>query len=777
MIQSTKKWVVEQPNEDAIKQLQSELNISTLAAKILIARGYSSAEKAKRIIKMDESNLHDPYLLSGMTEAVERIEKALNNGEKILIYGDYDADGITSTTVMMNVLLDLGADVNFCTPNRFTHGYGPHEELFRKAHKDGVQLIITVDNGISGIEPIRVAKDLGMDVIVTDHHEAGDVLPPADVIIHPRVPEGHYPFGELAGVGVAFKLAHALYGEVPEHLYEFAAIGTVADLVPLEGENRYIVQQGIKQLKTSNNPWVRALCEITSVKQHEIDEDAIGFYFAPRLNAIGRLGDAGPGVAFLMSESDLDAANGAKRLNQKNVERKEIVNTITEQAIEMIENDPTISNSLVLVIAKEGWNPGVIGIVASRLVEKYYRPAIVLSLDPEKGTAKGSGRSIEGFHLYQELAKNRELLPHFGGHPMAAGMTFGMEHVDEIRSRLHHQALECLTDEMLTPKLSIDVPVDVSEVTVEAIEEIKQLGPFGTGFAKPVYALQNVQVRSMRKIGAGENHLKLELEDSHGFIDAIGFGKGNLYDEITYGVKLSFVGDLQINEWQGKKKPQLMITDVQTNEWQLYDYRGKNQVHKWIHTLPKEESDFIAFRHSTVQAFDGQFTNPIRLITKEDEMKNLSPNLVLLDLPKSAQTLEKLIQQERPNRIYAVFYTPESKYFNGMPTREHFGWYYSFLKKRPNFNLQLHLEKLAQHIGLNVEVIKFMTNVFFELGFVTIENGLTTVNSNVPKRLLSEAKVYKQRIEEIDLEQQLLYAPYLELKQWFNERMREFNYS
>ncbi|HWL12231.1 MAG TPA: single-stranded-DNA-specific exonuclease C-terminal domain-containing protein, partial [Ureibacillus sp.] len=507
------------------------------------------------------------------------------------------------------------------------------------------------------------------------------------------------------------------------------------------------------------------------------DEDSIGFYFGPRLNAVGRLGDADPGVAFLMSENDLEAAAGAKLLNEKNVERKEIVNTITEQAIEMIENNPAISESLVLVIAKEGWNPGVIGIVASRLVEKYYRPTIVLSLDPVKGTAKGSGRSIEGFHLYQELAKNREILPHFGGHPMAAGMTFPMEHVDELRSRLHQQALQCLTDDMLTAKLSIDVPVDISEVTVEAIEEIKKLGPFGTGFSKPVYALQNVQVRSMRKIGAGENHLKMELEDAHGFIDAIGFSKGYLYDEITYGVSLSFVGDLQINEWQGKKKPQFMISDVQTNEWQLYDYRGKNQAQKWIHTISHNDSDFIAFQQSTIQYFQDQFSKSIRLIKDEEEMKNLSPNIVLLDLPKTAQTLEKLIDLGQPKRVYAVFYTPDSKYFNGMPTREHFSWYYSFLKKRPNFDLQKHIQQLAQHIGLNVEVIKFMTNVFFELGFVTIVNGLTSVNINAPKQALTEAKVYKQRTEQIELEQQLLYAPYLELKQWFNERMREYNYS
>ncbi|TSI03248.1 single-stranded-DNA-specific exonuclease RecJ [Lysinibacillus sp. BW-2-10] len=777
MIKSEKQWMIQQPNEQQIATLQNELNITSLAAKILISRGYETPTKAKVILHMNESHLHDPYLLNGMKEAVERIEEALNQGEKILIYGDYDADGVTSTTVMMNVLLDLGADVDFCIPNRFTHGYGPHEELFKKAYEDGVQLIITVDNGISGIEPIRIAKELGMDVIVTDHHEPGDVLPPADVIIHPRVPEGHYPFEDLAGVGVAFKLAHALYGEVPEHLFEFAAIGTVADLVPLVGENRYLVKQGIKQLRQSNNPWVRALCEVTSVKQHEIDEEVIGFYFGPRLNAIGRLGDADPGVAFLMSENELDATIGAKLLNDKNTERKEIVNEITKQAIEMIENNEVISNSLVTVIAKEGWNPGVIGIVASRLVEKYYKPTIVLSLDVAKGMAKGSGRSIEGFHLYNELAKNRDILPHFGGHPMAAGMTFSLEHVDELRTRLDTQARACLTEEMLTPKLIIDVPVDIGEISVESIGEIKKLGPFGTGFSKPNYALQNVQIRSMRKIGAGENHIKMELEDEFGIIDAIGFNKGYLHEEISYGVQLSFVGDLQINEWQGNKKPQFMIADVKTNEWQLFDYRGKGQVQKWASALPIEDSLIVAFNEKTVPLFESTVKAQIQLVNTDNMIESKAQYLVLLDLPESFDLLERVLSHYSPKRIYAIFHTPESKFFNGMPTREHFAWYYSFLKKRPGFQLKNYMEQLSQHIGLNVEVIKFMTNVFFELGFVKIDNGLTTIDESAPKRALSDAQVYKKRVQQIEIEQALLYAPYVELKQWFNDRMKEYHYS
>lgn len=772
MIESVKKWIVQRPDQELVKQLQNKLGISAIAAKILVARGCSSEEQAASLLKINESDFHDPFMMHGMKQAVERINRALEEGEKILVYGDYDSDGITSTTVMMNVLLDLGADADYMIPNRFTHGYGPHEELFRQAYENGVQLIITVDNGISGIEPIRVAKELGMDVIVTDHHEAGETLPNADVILHPRVPEGHYPFGELAGVGVAFKLAHALYGEVPDHLFEYVAIGTIADLVPLKGENRYLVKQGIKALKTSTSLWVKALCEAAGVKQQEINEETIGFYFGPRLNAIGRLGSSMPGVEFLMSDSKQQADHLAKVLNEKNDERKDIVNTITEEAIAMIDSDEAIRDSLVLVVAKEGWNPGVVGIVASRLVGKYYKPTIVLSLDAEKGTAKGSARSIEGFHLYEELAKNRDIIPHFGGHPMAAGMTFPREHVDELRSRLHRQAAEALTEEQLVPKLYIDVPVDLSEVSVAAIEEIRKLGPFGTEFAKPVFALEKVNVSSMRRIGAQENHLKLELEDTYGKIDAIGFGKGYLFNEISYGVQVSFVGDLQINEWQGNKKAQFMIEDVQADEWQLYDFRGKSQAANWLSKLSLEHTDFVAFQPKTVEQYTKVIEKPIQLIGNREDYNELQSYIVLLDMPANVSLLEEMLREKQFKRIYAHFYTPDSQYFDGMPTRQHFSWYYAFLKKRPTFNLKMHIGQLSQHIGLNIDVIKFMTKVFFELGFVKIEDGLTTIVENAPKRALEEAPSYKMRSAQIELEQKLLYATYTELKQWFNERMK-----
>lgn len=771
MILSKKRWQVERPDAKLVQTLQNDLQLSAIAAKILAARGCETTADAESLLNMTEASIHDPFLMHGMAEAVARIEQALENGEKILVFGDYDADGVSSTTVMLNVLLDLGADVSFKIPNRFIHGYGPNEELFREAHEEGVQLIITVDNGISGMEPIRVAKELGMDVIVTDHHEPGDELPPADIILHPRIPEGHYPFGELAGVGVAFKLAHALYGELPTHLIEYVAVGTVADLVPLVDENRYLVKRGIEEMRRSLSPWVQAMCEVASAEQAKISEETIGFYFGPRLNAVGRLGEAAPGVELLMAEDNTKARALAKQLNTCNSERKDIVKSITDEAIALIESDKKVGESLVLVIAGEGWNAGVVGIVASRLVELYYRPTIVLSLDHEKGTAKGSARSIEGFHLYNELAKNRDILPHFGGHPMAAGMTLPIEHVDELRSRLDAQAKACLSEEQLTPVLNIDIPLKMDEISSDAIEEISTLGPYGTDFPKPVYVLEDVEIASMRKIGAAENHIKMELTDGYEKLDSVGFNKGHLHDELTYGIKVSFTGDLQINEWQGRKKAQFMIEDVQTTEWQLFDIRGIRQTSRWLNTVPKEEATFIAFRSETITYYQSLIGVPILAVDPTLSNVEQSNYIVLLDLPQNVQMLENVLRKTAPSRIYAHFYMPDSQYFNGLPTREQFSWYYKFLKNRPAFPLNMHLAELAKHTGWPLDALKFMTQVFFELDFVKMESGLTTVNVNAPKQALTEAPSYKQRSEQIEMEQKLVYAPYIELKQWFDERL------
>lgn len=431
MLKSKTRWVVRKPDQHLVQMLANELKITPLTASLLVNRGLDTVDAARYFL-FGKDDFHDPFLLKGMDLAVNRIRQAIEHHERILIYGDYDADGISSTSLLMLTLLDFGAMVDFYIPNRFTEGYGPNEQAFRQAKENGFSLIITVDTGIAAVHEAAVAKELGLDLIITDHHEPGPVLPTALAIIHPKLPDSTYPFRELAGVGVAFKLAHALYGKTPEHLLEIAVIGTVADLVSLKGENRLIVKKGLEQLRSTKNIGLKAIFKSAGIDPLTINEETIGFTLGPRINAVGRLKDADLAVRLLLTDDPEEAEIFATEIEVLNKTRQEIVNTITAEAIEEVETHYSGPENKVLVIGREGWNAGVIGIVASRLVEKFYRPVIVLSFDRDKGLAKGSARSIQGFDLFHNLSTCRDILPHFGGHPMAAGMTLKLDDVDEL---------------------------------------------------------------------------------------------------------------------------------------------------------------------------------------------------------------------------------------------------------------------------------------------------------------------------------------------------------
>ncbi|ANU25616.1 single-stranded-DNA-specific exonuclease RecJ [Planococcus versutus] len=770
MIESKKRWRLTTPDEQLVQDIQKELNISSVLAKILVTRGLTTTESARTFMEMDVKGFHDPYLMKDMNIAVERIRTAIDKQENIVVYGDYDADGVTSTTVMMTVLEDLGAKVSFMIPNRFKHGYGPNTELFQQAFDNGTKLIVTVDNGISGIEQVEFANRLGMDVIISDHHDIGEQLPDALAVVHPRHPEGNYPFGELAGVGVAFKIAHALYEELPDHLIELTAIGTVADLVPLHGENRLFVKEGLAALVDSPRPAISALCEVSGIKQQDITEETLGFMFGPRINAIGRLQDAAPAVQLFLTDDSVEARSLASGLDVLNKERQAIVKQITEEAMQQVEQRYPNGVPRVLVVAQEGWNPGVVGIVASKLTEKFYRPSIVLSLNPETGKAKGSARSIDGFHLYNELAKNRNILPHFGGHPMAAGMTLEANDVDELRERLIEQAAN-LTEEDLLPVVDIDIPLQLDEIDITAIESMRLLAPFGMGFAKPKFYLEGVHVSSIRKIGAAQNHLKMELTQHAATLDAVGFGLGSVGDELTPNVKIDVIGDLQVNEWNGRKKPQLMVEDVRTDQWQLFDIRGIRQVSRWSKLIPNEHQVFLAFKEETPALF--QSFLPEKICTL-DQLDNLTENvyhLVLLDLPESEEQLAEVLGKLQPKRIYAHFHAKDSQYFEQIPTREQFKWLFGFIKKRGSFDFTKNCDELAKHKGWTRESLFFMLQVFFELGFVTLNNGITEIAQSPSKQDLSEAPIYKQREQQVALEQKLLYASFKDLKEWFDAKV------
>lgn len=770
MLKPKSRWIIQQTNKDKIDQLSSMLNINPLIASLLINRGIDSYEAAEQFLHCEKYPFHDPFLFTGMDVAVARINEAIENGEPVLIYGDYDADGVTSTSVLMITLRDLGADVHYYIPNRFTEGYGPNENAFRKAHEQGIRLIITVDTGVAAIKEAKLAKELGMDLIVSDHHEIGAELPDALAIIHPRL-DGSYPFPDLSGVGVAFKIAHALYGKAPEHLLDLVTIGTIADLVPLKGENRLIVKKGLNQIRKTDRIGLQSLIEISGINQETVDEDDVGFVIGPRINAVGRLDHVDPVVRLLLTDDKMEARKIAEEIEKINRKRQDLVNCITKEAISEVEKNYPISENPVIVVGKEGWNEGVIGIVAAKLVEKYYRPVVCLSIDYEKGLAKGSARSINGFHLYKNLSECKDLLSNFGGHKSAAGMTLKIDQVECLRIRLNDLAKNQLSAEDFKPCSELDGEINLKDITIRTIQELEQLAPFGMGNPRPKFLVKENKIAAMKKIGANEDHLKIILKDDSTSIDCVGFGFGDLYEQISPFSKLSVIGKLSINEWNNFRKPQIFLEDMKIDAWQLFDYRGFKEWNKLKKIIPNGK--WIIFNEELYHKF--RLNDSFTLIHSLEDAYQLdltNKNVFIFDLPSSMEMLEALFAGKAPSRIYVYFYSESSDYFRTMPTREHFKWYYRFLAKNSPFDIKKYGVDLAKYRGWTQESIEFMSKVFLELDFINIKDGLIFLNKNPQKKDLTDSITFKKKQAHYTLEKELLYSSPKELKEWFDRCMQ-----
>jgi single-stranded-DNA-specific exonuclease len=773
MLKPKTRWVFQQAEQEKIDRLVAELQITPLVASLLVNRGLEGPDEAKSFLYDDGQQFHDPFLFEGMELAVSRIREAIENSEPILIFGDYDADGVTSTSVMMTTLRELGANVQFYIPNRFTEGYGPNAGAFQHAAENGIRLVITVDTGIAAVDVAKQAHELGMDLIITDHHEPGPVLPQAYAIIHPKLNHSSYPFRDLAGVGVAFKLAHALYGKVPVHLLDLVAIGTIADLVPLRGENRLIAKKGINKLKTTERIGLKSLMKQSNVDPSTVDEETIGYVIAPRINAVGRLDSADPAVHLLLSNDSHEADMIAEEIEQLNKERQSIVTSMTEEATKEVEEHFPIEENSVIVVGKQGWNSGVVGIVASKLVERFYRPAIVLSYDEEKGLAKGSARSIVGFDLFQNLSTCRDILPHFGGHPMAAGMTLQLSNVDDLRQRLNQLAREQLTEEDFIPVTTLDCEAELKDIHLDAIEEMQLLAPFGMSNPKPKILIKETQISQMKKIGANQNHLKVVFEEQGYSLDGVGFGLGHLFEEISPSSKLSVMGELAINEWNHIRKPQIFLQDIGIQDWQLFDYRGLKHLERLKEMIPKGK--WVFFNKENYTKFYRDLAKEPVMVESLKQAKELNityENVILADLPPSSKYLVSLFTGKSPSRIYVHFYNEKSDYFSTMPTREHFKWFYGFLSKKAPFNIVKYGHDLAKYRGWTEETIDFMSKVFIDLEFVFLENGWITLNKTPSKKDLSDSIIYQEKQAHLELESNLLYSSYEQLKNWFDKMIQ-----
>jgi len=550
-------WKIKEINQDLETYLSKELGVSRILSRLLINRGITTKNKAEKFLHPSPDNLIKPFLLPGIKKAVERIRKAKEKKEKILVYGDYDVDGITSVSLCLIVLKELGLNVDFYIPERLTEGYGLNQEALKLAQAQNVNLIITVDCGITNSEEILFAKNLGIDVIVTDHHlpEEGK-KPEAMVTIDPMVGRCPEELKCLAGVGVAYKLMHALTNDnLSQHL-DLVALGTIADLVPLTGENRIFVKDGLKQIKESKKEGIKALVRISGLMNKEIKAHHVGFLLGPRINAAGRVALAKKAVELLSTKSSEKANTIAQELDKQNQERQKIQKKIFEEACDLIKKEEMDSNySIVLV--KEGWHPGVAGIVASKVVEKFYRPTIILCL--ENGMAKGSGRSIENFHLFRAIKKCKDLLLSCGGHKLAIGLTLKEENISQFKKRLEEEAKKSLSEDDFRKKINIDSFLSFSEITPSFLDDLKTLAPFGCGNPHPVFASRNLEVgKFLRK---NSQHLFCWLVENGRYLEAAGFEMAKTIN-ISPGDIVDVAYYPRINDWQGIKRIQLNLKDI-----------------------------------------------------------------------------------------------------------------------------------------------------------------------------------------------------------------------
>ncbi len=557
-----KKWQIYETDVEKVDLLKSKYGINGLLATILVNRNIVDENKIKLFLNPTRNDFYDPFLITDMDIAVERIITAIKNQEKVTIYGDYDVDGITSITVLKSFLKDNGLEVDFYIPNRLEEGYGLNKEAVKKIADEGCSLMITVDCGISCIDEIDYAKELGIETIVTDHHEPGVDIPKALAVIDNKRKDSTYPFRELAGVGVVFKLIQALGIKLglKEESYlkylDIVCLGTISDIVPLVDENRVIAKLGLMLVEKTRNIGLRSIINSSGYKK--IDSTTISFGVAPRINACGRMGKAEEALKLFLSPNINEVNELTKKLNEHNRNRQEIEKAIYESVIETIEKE-NLNKNKTLIVSGKNWHHGVIGIVSSKITDLYFKPSILLSFE-EDGIGKGSGRSVPGFDLHEALSKCSDQIEKYGGHSMAIGITIKKENLEKFKEKIEEIATESKIDEII-PIINIDAKVNLSDISKQMVESLKDLEPFGEANKMPIFAFKNLKIDSIRALSEGK-HLKLTLKDNNSIINAIGFNLGNLADEYRIGDKIDVAGVLEINTFNGVDNLQINIKDI-----------------------------------------------------------------------------------------------------------------------------------------------------------------------------------------------------------------------
>lgn len=584
-----KRWRLLAKSQDEAQDLASRLGVSTVVGQLLVNRGVMDEAEARQFLSGGLENLHDPFLLKGMETAVERIVAALKSNEKITVYGDYDVDGITATALLYNTLREYHANIEYYIPERQSEGYGLNIDALERIAASGTNLLITVDCGISAWREVSAVSE--MDMIITDHHQPPDTLPVVTAIINPKQPDCAYPDKNLAGVGVAFKLCQALRlsldGQDAYTRYlDIVAVGTVADMVPLTGENRILVRYGLDMFRRTENKGLLAMLEVCDIRKEDVDSGKIGFVIAPRLNAAGRLTHAAAGVELLTSDDEQKVAQIAVELNLTNSERQEVERQILEKAEQSLQGIDW-SKVKALVVSGNDWHPGVIGIVASRLVERYHRPTVMISV--RDGIGKGSCRSIGSFDMYEGLRRCADLLVQFGGHHQAAGLSIKEEDIPRFQEKLNQVAGELLTEDDFIPVLSIDAIVSLREVNSGLVEQLACLAPYGMGNPSPLLACSPVELASSAAFGKDKRHLRLWVRADAVNSEVIAWNKGELAAEFDcrQSAEIAFVPE--VHEWQGRRSIRMRAVDVRHIDKELPDKMTVGKMYLLLRGVSKSQ--------------------------------------------------------------------------------------------------------------------------------------------------------------------------------------------
>ena len=757
MINSRYQWrFPEVSNQKAIKTLSETFGITELIAKILVNRGYDTVEAANAFLRPELSGLHDPFLLHDMDKAIERLMQAIDSGQKIIVYGDYDVDGMTSTAIMTWALELMGANVDYFVPSRFSDGYGPNLANYQKLAAEGMQLLVTVDNGVSGKDEIAWLMAQGIDVIVTDHHELPEELPVATAIVHPRHPEGSYPFGGLSGAGVAFKVVSALLEEPADEVLDLAALGTVADVMSLTGENRIIVKQGLESLKLDPRPGVAALLAAAGTQLSDIDSSTIGFTIAPRLNALGRLENATTGVQLLLMDEPEEAKPLADHVNALNQERQQLVTKITTAAQEQATQ---LSEDPVLVVAGENWHEGVLGIVASKLVEQTGKPTIVLNVNGDE--MKGSGRSVAAFDLFTALDGHRDLMTTFGGHASAAGMTVPTNNLTALRAALRDEAAQQQLATAQKADMQIATTVTAADFTKENFDNLQVLAPFGEGNPEPLFMLDLRGVNQVKTMSEGK-HLRFIAQTDTDQLPVVAFGWGNQASALAgHFSSLQIVGTMSQNSYRGNISYQLMLRDMSAKGAAILDWRTS---HLTKQTFSKPVT-YVFFKEKHLQQLAAYVDPAAQALMWQDalQMSNIQ-TMVLVDLPDSLDQLQTLLQTSTPGRLAPMFYVQSPVYLQKVPSKQVFSNVYKFVLSFKDINLQTQFDAMVKHLKISNMTLKLILKVFLEAKFVTIDNGVLNAVPNPTPMKLTQTQTFQRFMAQRDLEQQLIYSTTAELE-------------